>query len=162
VVSRKSHQRETTLSLIAEYCLDLGHRPVPLRPVPPHQVVIHEPILPNSGTTRPTGLPDGCIRRDPAEPGHRAPSAGGPPPDASTPLEPGHHSRCPPSRGTAAGYRSAGGTKVAKNAPGPAGVARSRWALPWTTPTARGESVPVIDFIAHPEGLSYPVAGSQS
>ncbi len=61
MVSRKSHQREPTLSLIVEYCSDLGRRPVALRPIRPYQIVIHGPILPNSGTTRPTGLPDGYI-----------------------------------------------------------------------------------------------------
>jgi hypothetical protein len=61
VVSRKSHQRETTLSVIVEYCSDLGRRPVALRPIRPYQIVIHGPILPNSGPTRLTGLPDGYI-----------------------------------------------------------------------------------------------------
>jgi hypothetical protein len=60
-VSRKSHQRETTLSVIVEYCSDLGRRPVALRPIRPYQIVIHGPILPNSGPTRLTGLPDGYV-----------------------------------------------------------------------------------------------------
>ena len=59
MVSRKSHQRETTLSVIVEYCSDLGRRPVALRPIRPYQIVIHGPTLPNSGPTRLTGLPDG-------------------------------------------------------------------------------------------------------
>lgn len=61
MVSRKSHQRETTLSVIVEYCSDLGRRPVALRPIRPYQIVIHGPILPNSGPTRLTGLPDGYL-----------------------------------------------------------------------------------------------------
>ena len=60
-MSRKSHQRETTLSVIVEYCSDLGRRPVALRPIRPYQIVIHGPILPNSGPTRLTGLPDGYV-----------------------------------------------------------------------------------------------------
>ncbi len=47
--------------MITEYCSDLGRRPVPLRPIRPYQIVIHGRILPNSGPTRPTALPDGYV-----------------------------------------------------------------------------------------------------
>ena len=54
VVSREGRHRESTQLLITKYCPDLAHRPVPLRPVRPHQVVVHAPILHRSDQSRST------------------------------------------------------------------------------------------------------------
>jgi hypothetical protein len=61
VVSREGPQRETTQLVINEYCSDLTDRPVLLRPIPPHQVVIHRPILHNSDPALSALQPDGYI-----------------------------------------------------------------------------------------------------
>ena len=61
MVSRKGHQRETTELVITEYCSDLAHRPVPLRPIPPHQVIVHAPIL-YPLRINPRGVPAGRLR----------------------------------------------------------------------------------------------------
>jgi hypothetical protein len=44
-VSSKGHQREPTEMVIIGYCPDLAHRPVPLRPIRPYQVIVHAPML---------------------------------------------------------------------------------------------------------------------
>ena len=61
MVSRKGHQRETTVSVIVEYCSDLGRRPVALRPIRPYQIVIHAPIL-YPLRINPRGVPAGRLR----------------------------------------------------------------------------------------------------
>ena len=61
MVSRKGHKRETTELVITEYCSDLAHRPVPLRPIPPYQVIVHAPIL-YPLRINPRGVPAGRLR----------------------------------------------------------------------------------------------------
>ena len=61
MVSRKGHQREPTELVITEYCSDLAHRPVPLRPIRPYQVIVHAPIL-YPLRINPRGVPAGRLR----------------------------------------------------------------------------------------------------